>query len=97
MHEAGIADRMLDAVLDRVAEAGAMRVDAVVLEMGDECGVAIEALEFHWQEHARGTAADGARLVVLRPDDPAAFRVVALDVDESLPQDLPAAVPGSTA
>jgi Zn finger protein HypA/HybF involved in hydrogenase expression len=83
MHEAGIADRVLDVILARVAEAGARRVEAVVIEAGDACGVSLEALDFHWREHARGTVAEGAPLVIVPVPEPEAFRLVAVDVEDA--------------
>ena len=82
MHEAGIADRILEVVLARAAEAGALRIGVVEIEAGDDCGVAAEALAFHFAEHARGTLADGARLVVHDVSERMAFRLIAIDVDD---------------
>jgi hydrogenase nickel incorporation protein HypA/HybF len=80
MHEAGVADRILEAVLAHAALAGASRVTLVELEAGEACGVSDEAVAFHWSEVARGTPADGAALRIIPVDDPTAFRLVAIDV-----------------
>jgi Zn finger protein HypA/HybF involved in hydrogenase expression len=82
MHEAGVANRILEAVLARAEAAGARRVTVVEIEAGEACGVAGESLELHFGEHARGTIAEGASLVVRRAGDPAAFRLVAIDVED---------------
>ena len=82
MHEAGIADRILEAVLARAVEAHARRITVVEIEAGEACGVSRESLAFHWTEHARGTIADGARLQVREVGEPMAFRLVAIDVED---------------
>ena len=80
MHEAGIAERMLEVVLERAAAAGAGRVTVVELEAGDACGVSDEAIRFHWAEVARGTRAADADLRILVTDDATALRVAAIEV-----------------
>ncbi len=82
MHEAGVADRILEAVLARAGAAGARRVTLVEIEAGDACGVSREALAFHWVEHARATIAEGAVLEVREVPEPMAFRLVAIDVED---------------
>ncbi len=84
MHEAGVADRILEAVLARAEEAGAVRVRLVEIEAGEACGVSREALAFHFEEHARGTLADAAELAIREVAEPMAFRLVAIDVDDGL-------------
>lgn len=81
MHEAGIARRLLDVALERAATAGATRITAVHLEIGEESDVAPESLDFYWPEVARATPAEGARLLFAVADDPFACRVVAIDAD----------------
>ncbi len=82
MHEAGIAERILELVLARADEADATRVTAVELEAGEDAGVSREAVEFHWQAAARGTLAQDAVLRFLAvDDDPTAFRLVAIEAD----------------
>jgi Zn finger protein HypA/HybF involved in hydrogenase expression len=82
MHEAGVADRILEVVLARAEAAGARRVTLVEIEAGDACGMSREALAFHWTEHARATIADGAVLQVRDVAEPMAFRLVAIDVED---------------
>lgn len=83
MHEAGVAERILEAALARASLAHALRVTAVELQAGDECGVSEEAVRFHWDEAVAGTIAEGAELRVLRSHDPTVFRMVAIEVDEA--------------
>ncbi len=82
MHEAGMVDRILEIVLARAAEAGATRVTQIQLEAGPLSGVADEALRFHWAEHAAGTIAEGAELVVSPTDDLIELRLVSFEVEE---------------
>ncbi len=83
MHEAGVTRQLLEVVIERATAAGARRVSAVHLELGDESDVAPESVNFYWPELSRGTPAEGARLLFTPvDDDPWACRVVAIDVDE---------------
>ena len=81
MHEAGIADRILDIVVARAAEDGAGRITAIHLEAGVLAGVSEEALRFHWEQHAVDTPAEGAVLHLVQPDEPTDIRLVAIDVE----------------
>ena len=81
MHELGICQRLAEVVLERAAQAGAQKVRAVQLVLGDESDVAPESLELYWPQVTRATPAEGARLVFGRADDPFACRVVAIDAE----------------
>lgn len=83
MHELGITRRLLDVVLARAAAAGATRVSAVHLEIGEDSDVAPESLDFYWADVARATPAEGARLIFAPTagEDPLSCRVVAIDAD----------------
>jgi hydrogenase nickel incorporation protein HypA/HybF len=83
MHEAGVAGRILEAVIERAVRAGATRVTEVELEAGEACGVSVDAVTFHWDEVARGSVAEGACLRFVPVADPAAFRLVAIEVEEA--------------
>ena len=83
MHEAGMVDRILEVVVARAAEAGPGRVTRIHLEAGPLSGVADEALRFHWAEHAAGTIAEGADLVVSPTDDLIELRLVSFEMDEA--------------
>jgi hydrogenase nickel incorporation protein HypA/HybF len=85
MHELGIADRLLEVVLERAGAAGATRVTDVHLEIGEESDVAPEALEHYWPQVSQGTPAAGARLVfrAAASSDPFACRVVGIDVPDA--------------
>lgn len=85
MHEAGIADRILEAALAVAHERGG-RLTGVEVEAGPDAPVSEEALRFHW-EHAVAEGAEGAAapvaLRIVATDEPAAFRIVAIDLDGS--------------
>lgn len=82
MHEAGMVDRILEVVLARAAEVGAGRITEISLEAGPLSGVADEALRFHWAQHAAGTIAEGADLVVTPTDDLIELRLVSFEVED---------------
>lgn len=82
MHEAGMVDRILEVVLARATEAGAGQVTRIHLEAGPLSGVAEEALRFHWAEHAAGTIAERADLVVSPTDELIELRLVSFEVDD---------------
>jgi hypothetical protein len=80
VHEAGIADRILDIVVARAREAGAPRIIAIHLEAGALAAVSEDSLRFHWEQHAAGTPAEGAVLHFTEVDEPTDLRLVAIDV-----------------
>lgn len=81
MHEAGIAERILEAALAAAADAHAVRVTAVEVEAGAEAWVSEEAVRLHWGLVTAGTAAEGAAFRFVPVDEPTALRLVAIDVD----------------
>jgi len=81
MHEAGIADRILEIVIARASEAGAPRITAIHVEAGALAGVSEDSLRFHWEQHAAGTPAEGAVLHFTEIDEPTDLRLVAIDVE----------------
>lgn len=66
MHELSIATALVAQASDAAAVAGAERVSAVTIALGELSGVVPGALEFAFELAAQGTALDGARLVVER-------------------------------
>ena len=82
MHEAGIADRILEAATAEARARGA-RLTGVEVEAGPEAPVSEEALRFHWQhvcghDSSRGAAAAIA-LRIVPVEEPGALRLVAID------------------
>ena len=64
MHEFGIAQGLLDAVLAKAQEIGAPRITSVKLELGVLSGIEIDALAFAFTALSEGTPAEKARLLV---------------------------------
>jgi hydrogenase nickel incorporation protein HypA/HybF len=62
VHEAALAKRLLDVVLARAAAEGATCVRSVRGRVAEDEVLSAESLRFHFAAHARGTAAEGARL-----------------------------------
>jgi len=83
MHELGITRRILEVALDRAADAHATRITAVHLEIGEASDVAPESISLYWPGVTKGTLADGAKLLFTEAQDPFAFRMTAVDVDEA--------------
>ena len=67
MHELGLTQSILEIALDNAAKNGAGRILKVRVVAGDLTGVIDESLCFYFDYLARGTAADGAELVVEHP------------------------------
>lgn len=81
MHEAGIADRILDIVVARAHEAGAPRIVAIHLEAGPTAAISEDSLRFHWEQHAAGTPAEGAVLTFTEVEEPIDLRLVSIEVE----------------
>lgn len=64
MHEVGIMESALDAVLDQGRAHGAQRVHRIVLRIGALAGVDADALRFAFDVVTRGTIAAEAELVI---------------------------------
>lgn len=62
MHEAALARQILTATLERASAARADRIRVVRGWVAESEALSPESLEFHFAAHARGTAAEGARL-----------------------------------
>lgn len=66
MHELAIAASLLSRVQMHAERAGASRVAAINLVVGDRAGIVEDALSFSFALLAEGTIAEGARLKVRR-------------------------------
>jgi hydrogenase nickel incorporation protein HypA/HybF len=64
MHELSLANRLVQVAEESAREAGAARVTAVTLRVGDLSGVSVEALRFAYDVAAAGTMLEGSRLEV---------------------------------
>ncbi|MFQ6131447.1 MAG: hydrogenase maturation nickel metallochaperone HypA [Armatimonadota bacterium] len=63
MHESGVAENMVKAVLKAAREHGADTVEAVHVRLGQIEHISPESLEEHFRHAAEGTGAEGARLI----------------------------------
>ncbi len=63
MHEAHIVEAMVKQVLEKAAAAGASRVTAVTLAMGEQCGFDEGCVRLYFENFTEGTIAAGAGLV----------------------------------
>ena len=66
MHEFGIAQGLLDAVLAKAQESRASRIDWIKLEIGVMSGVEEDALQFAFTAISEGTIAEKAELRIER-------------------------------
>lgn len=86
MHESGVTARILEIVLAQAAVAGAKRVTDVRLDVGEASGIDTASVELHWPLLSRGSAAEGATLHFDHTDEPLAFRLASIEVDD-VPED----------
>lgn len=63
MHELAVTQAILQVVLEHAAQAGASRIERIILRVGDLSGVVGESVQFYFDFVSRGTAAEGAQLV----------------------------------
>jgi hydrogenase nickel incorporation protein HypA/HybF len=82
MHEAGVVERILEAVSERALEAQATRVTDVYLEIGEDAGIDREAVAFHWAFVSDGSIATGARLHFEKSESPRVFRLSGIEVED---------------
>ena len=82
MHELGITRRVLEVVLERATEARATRITAVHIEIGDESDVAPESVALYWPDVSRRHAGGRGETAVRKRDDPFAFRMTSIDVED---------------
>jgi len=62
MHESSLGKQLLNAILAKAGEAGATRVLRATGWIAETESLDPDAIAFHFEAHARGTAADGAKL-----------------------------------
>ena len=62
MHEAQLARRILDVLLERVGTTSNVKIRRVLGWLAETETISSESLGFHFAAHARGTAAEGASL-----------------------------------
>lgn len=79
MHQAMLAQAMLDTVTKRAVALGVTRVAAVHVLLGEDDEHTEEALRFAWTEVSAGSCAEGADLVIERTPGEG-LRLAAMDV-----------------
>lgn len=62
MHELAITRSLLNLTLARAELAGAVKVSAVHVALGELSGLVPECIDLYWAELTRGTAAEGSRV-----------------------------------
>jgi len=84
VHELAVAEQLLKLVEEEAQRAGARRVVAVHLVLGEHSHIAEEALRFHFERlTSQGSPAEGAQLRVRR--EPMRFRCLECDADYAPP------------
>ena len=68
MHEVSLAEGIIEVVENAARGAGAKRIKTVRIAVGELSNVEIDALTFAFESVKRGTVADGAALVIDRPE-----------------------------
>ena len=64
MHEMGVTQGVLDAVIEASAAAGATRVNVVRLNVGELTALVPDSMQFAWECLTPGTLAEGAVLEI---------------------------------
>jgi hydrogenase nickel incorporation protein HypA/HybF len=82
MHEAGIAERILEIVVEHAAQADAARVTDVYLEVGEDSGIDVDSVALHWPLLCTGTVAEGAVLHFDGSEAASTFRLTSIEVDD---------------
>jgi hydrogenase nickel incorporation protein HypA/HybF len=62
MHELSVTQSVLDIALTHAERAGARRVLAIDLVIGDLASILDDSVQFYWEMIAKGTPAEGAKL-----------------------------------
>lgn len=82
MHQAMLAQAVLDKAVERAQSLGASGIVAVHVLLGEDDEHTEEALRFAWSEVSTGTCAEGAEFVIERtPGD--GLRLAAIDIERA--------------
>jgi Zn finger protein HypA/HybF involved in hydrogenase expression len=84
MHQAMLAQAVLDKVVERATALGVVRVAAVHVLLGEDDEHTEEALRYAWSEVSVGSSAEGAELVIERTPGEG-LRLAAMDVERATP------------
>jgi len=64
MHEMTIAVSIVDVVCKKAIKENAIKINNIILEIGELSGVMVDALEFCFEAATKNTIADGAQLKI---------------------------------
>ncbi len=64
MHEMSIAMNVVEIATSQALQNEAQRINSITMEIGSLAGVLVDSLEFCFAAAAKGTPADGARLII---------------------------------
>jgi len=84
MHESGVAQKMVQAVLKAAQDHGAGKVETVYVRLGQLEHISPESLEQHFRHAAKGTGAEHARLVCEEVAGRARCRACGAEFDSDL-------------
>ena len=84
MHQAMLAQAVLDKVVERAAALNVTHVAAVHVLLGEDDEHTEEALRYAWSEVSVGTCAEGADFVIERTPGEG-LRLAAMDVERAAP------------
>jgi Zn finger protein HypA/HybF involved in hydrogenase expression len=84
MHQAMLAQAVLDKVVERAAVLGVTHVAAVHVLLGEDDEHTEDALRYAWSEVSVGTCAEGAEFVIERTPGEG-LRLAAMDVERAVP------------
>ncbi|MDI6782023.1 MAG: hydrogenase maturation nickel metallochaperone HypA [bacterium] len=83
MHEAAIAQSILDMVVDTAKKNNAERITCINLRLGDHACINHDSLMFAFSCMAQGSMAEGAGLIITQADkDPFSLEIESIEVDE---------------
>jgi hydrogenase nickel incorporation protein HypA/HybF len=84
MHELPVTQGMLSIALEHATEAGAHKITAINLVIGEMSGIVDDSIQFYFDFISKGTLAEGASLNFERI--PARFRCHSCNIDFSPPE-----------
>jgi Zn finger protein HypA/HybF involved in hydrogenase expression len=84
MHQAMLAQAVLDKVVERATAVGVTRVAAVHVLLGEDDEHTEDALRYAWSEVSVGSCAEGAEFVIERTSGEG-LRLAAMDVERASP------------
>lgn len=84
MHQAMLAQAVLDKVVERAAALNVAHIGAVHVLLGEDDDHTEDALRYAWSEVSAGTCAEGAEFIIERTPGEG-LRLAAMDVDRTAP------------